>query len=132
MKQCCYCFVFLLVLALAGPMPGWAAKEAGAAKVDKPQASSPPAVVEGEIEIEKKPQEPCPPETAKEDECPSTFGPIITDTAIPIDKGRFAVQPTFGLGFVTNSLTQSWRRVSAGGNFKTYKYGLEIYLWPDK
>ena len=59
-------------------------------------------------------------EEAKEDECPSTFGPIITDTAIPIEKGKFALQPTFGLSFVTNSLTQSWRRVSAGGNFKTF------------
>jgi len=36
-------------------------------------------------------------EEAKEDECPSTFGPIITDTAIPIEKGKFALQPTFGL-----------------------------------
>ena len=59
-------------------------------------------------------------EEAKENECPATFGPIITDTAVPLEKGKFAVQPTFGLGFVTNSLTQSWRRVSAGGNFKTF------------
>ena len=43
------------------------------------------------------------PEPAKE-ECPSTFGPIVTDTAIPIEKGKFALQPTFGLGFVTNKL----------------------------
>jgi hypothetical protein len=59
-------------------------------------------------------------EEAKEDECPATFGPIITDTAVPIEKGKFAVQPTFGLSFVTHSLTQSWRRVTAGGNYKTY------------
>jgi hypothetical protein len=57
---------------------------------------------------------------AKEDECPATFGPIITDTAIPIDRGKFAVQPTFGLSFVTNNLTRSWRRVSAGGDFTTF------------
>ncbi|MCK9566857.1 MAG: hypothetical protein M0Q43_12520 [Methanothrix sp.] len=65
-------------------------------------------------------QKECPPEPPKEEECPATFGPIITDTAIPIDKGKFAIQPTFGLSFKTDSLTQSWRRVSAGGNFKTY------------
>ena len=68
-----------------------------------------------------------------------TFGPIITDTAVPLDKGKFAVQPTFGLGFVTNNLTQSWRRVSAGGDFKTFgmdwkfTYGLiknmEVLRW---
>jgi len=63
---------------------------------------------------------PGPPEKAKEWYIPSTFGPIITDTAIPIDKGKFAVQPTFGMSFVTNSLTQSWRRASAGGNFKSF------------
>ena len=63
---------------------------------------------------------PGPPEKEKEWDIPTTFGPIITDTAIPIDKGKFAVQPTFGLSFVTNSLTQSWRRVSAGGNFKSF------------
>jgi hypothetical protein len=57
---------------------------------------------------------------AQEEECPATFGPIITDTAIPIDKGRFALQPTFGLSFITNSLTQSWRRVSAGGDFQSF------------
>lgn len=54
------------------------------------------------------------------DECPSTFGPIITDTAIPIDKGKFAVQPTFGLAFVTHRFTQSWRRVSPGGDFRSF------------
>ena len=56
----------------------------------------------------------------KSGRCPATFGPIITDTAIPIDKGKFAVQPTFGMSFATNSLTQSWRRVSAGGDFKSF------------
>jgi hypothetical protein len=54
------------------------------------------------------------------DECPTTFGPIITDTAIPIEKGKFAVQPTFGLGFTTSSFSPSWRRVSAGGDFVSF------------
>ncbi len=64
---------------------------------------------------------PGPPEKpAEQEECPSTFGPIITDTAIPIDKGRFAIQPTFGLGFVTNRFTQSWRRASTGGDFRSF------------
>jgi hypothetical protein len=78
---------------------------------------------------------PGPPE--KKEECPSTFGPIITDTAIPIEKGKFAIQPTFGLSFVTNNFSPSWRRVSAGGNFQSFNmswkftYGLinnlEVY-----
>jgi hypothetical protein len=59
-------------------------------------------------------------EEPKGDECPATFGPIITDTAIPIEKGKFAIQPTWGLSFVTNNFTPSWRRVSAGGDFQSF------------
>jgi len=95
---------------------GWL-NPAIAAEGKKP-ASSTPTPVAGEIQFEG-PKAGCPPEPAK-DECPSTFGPLITDTAIPIEKGMFALQPTFGLGFVTRSLTQNWRRVSAGGNFKSF------------
>ena len=69
-------------------------------------------------------------EEAKEDECPATFGPIITDTAIPIEKGKFAIQPTFGLSFVTNSFTPSWRRISAGGDFKSFGMDCEVHLRP--
>jgi len=76
-------------------------------------------------------------EEIKEGECPATFGPIITDTAIPIDKGKLAIQPTWGLSLVTNTLSPSWRRISAGGDFKSlgmsakFTYGLlnnlEVY-----
>jgi hypothetical protein len=93
------------------------------------KAISKPTAVPGEIQFEGR-GEGFQTETAK-DECPSTFGPIITDTAIPIDKGGFAIQPTFGLGFVTKSLTQNWRRVSAGGNFKSFgrDYKFTYGLW---
>jgi hypothetical protein len=76
-------------------------------------------------------------EEIKEGECPATFGPIITDTAIPMDKGRFALQPTWGLSFTTNNFSPSWRRASAEGNFQSFNmswkftYGLfnnlEVY-----
>lgn len=59
-------------------------------------------------------------EEAKEDECLATFGPIIADTAIPIEKGKFAVQPTFGLSFATSAFSPSWRRISAGGDFQSF------------
>jgi len=52
--------------------------------------------------------------------CIATFGPIITDTAVPIEKGRFAVQPTFGLSFVTSRFNKDWERVSAGGDFGSF------------
>ncbi|MBU4446990.1 MAG: transporter, partial [Proteobacteria bacterium] len=133
MKQLRYFFVLLLVLALAMPTAGWAVREAGAAgelrtaaveEVGGRGEGFQPEGKEGAKEEGKK-------EEAKEAECPSTFGPIITDTAIPIDKGQFAIQPTFGLGFVTRSLTQNWRRVTPGGDFKTFgmDYKFTYGLW---
>ncbi len=70
-------------------------------------------------------QEECP-TAAPEGECPSTFGPIITDTAIPAEKGTFVVQPTFYLGFVTANFSPSWRRVDAGGDFSTFRTDLKL------
>jgi hypothetical protein len=119
MKRLRHLFMLLLALALALSMPGLAAKEAGAAGEDKAPAAAAgkEAGDKGEAKDEGKPEGK---EEAKEDESPATFGPIITDTAIPIDKGRFAVQPTFGLSFVTHSFSPSWRRVSVGGNFGSF------------
>lgn len=72
-------------------------------------------------------------EEPKGDECPATFGPIITDTAIPIEKGKFALQPTWGLSFTTHNFTPSWRRVSAGGDFQSFGMSLKLTygLWND-
>ncbi len=121
-------WLFCLALFCAGCLAaGWL--NPAIAADEKAPAISKPTAVPGEIQFEG-PKEGCPPEPAK-DECPSTFGPIITDTAIPIEKGRFALQPTFGLGFVTKSLTQIWRRVTAGGDFTSFgmDYKFTYGLW---
>ena len=70
-------------------------------------------------------------EEKKEDKCPATFGPIITDTAIPIEKGKFALQTTFGLSFTTNNFSPSWRRTSAEGDFKSLGMAMKLTygLW---
>jgi hypothetical protein len=70
--------------------------------------------------------------------CPCTFGPLIADTAIPIDKGRFAIQPLVAFGLTGGDFTGSWRRVSAEGDFYSlsipvkFSYGLfknaEVFL----
>jgi hypothetical protein len=70
--------------------------------------------------------------------CPCTFGPLIADTAIPIEKGQFVIQPLWALSFTGGNFTQSWRRVSAGGDFISFEmpwkftYGLaknlEVFL----
>jgi hypothetical protein len=117
--------LFIVLVFLMGVNVALAQAAIGPSEVPVPQIALP----KGEAKVQaaeetkeegKKGENEEKKEEGKEDECPATFGPIITDTAVPIDKGKFAVQPTFGMGFVTNSLTQSWRRVSAGGDFKTF------------
>jgi hypothetical protein len=100
-----YFFMVLLMSALVAAMP--AATAAGA---------------EGE---------PAGQEEANAYEYPDTFGPIITDTAIPIDKGELEFQATFGLSFITDSLSPGWRRTSADGDFKSFfmEYQLTYGLW---
>ena len=112
-------YVILLTAdgSAAGAKTGWSAKEANgqaqeaAAESEQPPARRNWAAGEG---FETKAEE------AKGVECPATFGCIITDTAVPIDKGKFSIQPYFSLGFVTNVFNRSWRPVSAKGNFKNF------------
>jgi hypothetical protein len=103
------------------PVYGWSDTESSPAAAAKAAsaAAAPEEAKEGSQE------------EAKEDECPSTFGPIITDTAVPVDKGKFVIQPTWGLGFTTNTLSPSWRRISAGGNFTSFSTALKLTygLW---
>jgi hypothetical protein len=54
------------------------------------------------------------------EEIPATFGPIVTDTAIPVEKGQLLIQTTFGYSFVNHIFDQTWRRASAGGNFQFF------------
>jgi hypothetical protein len=96
------CLGMLLVIALARPMPGWAATDGGA-----------PEQIGGRGEGYRPEKE----------GRPRTFGPIITGTATTIAPGRFSFQPTFALGFTTHRFTQNWGKISAGGDFQTFTNG---------
>jgi hypothetical protein len=137
MKKVRYFFVALLLLLLSLPTAGWTAPEGNAAgQIRTATAEEEGGRREGfQPEEEESKGETT---TEQKEACPSTFGPIITDTAIPIEKGKFAIQPTFGLSFTTNNFTQSWRRVTTGGDFQSFSmpwkftYGLtnnlEVYV----
>jgi hypothetical protein len=109
----------LVILTLMGVGPVSLGRAAGEAPSKEGKSQAVTETKENGQAAEKK-------EEAKEDDCPSTFGPIITDTAIPIEKGKFAVQPTWGLSFQTNSFSPSWRRISAGGNFTSFGTSLKL------
>ncbi len=63
-------------------------------------------------------------------EIPSTYGPIVTDTAIPIEKGKVAIQPTFGYSFITDTFNNHWNRVSAGGDFQSFSMNYKLTYGP--
>ena len=75
--------LLLLVLLLTTPKPGWSAKEAAGPAGDAAAAAGKEAEDE-ETTGRGQGFEPRPPE----EECPATFGPIITDAAVPIEKGE--------------------------------------------
>ena len=107
MKKLRYVLTLLLLVALAPLGPGWTARQAGAA-----------SGTEGRVE-------------AKASEPPDTFGPILTDTAVPVDKGSLYVQPFWSLDFVTGAFNTHGKRVSVGGNFHSFACDLQITygLW---
>jgi hypothetical protein len=121
-------WLFCLALFCAGCLAaGWL--NPAIAADEKAPGTSKPAAAAGEIQSEGR-GEGFQPEPSKE-ECPATFGPIITDTAIPIEPGKFALQPTFGLSFTTNNFSPSWRRITAEGDFKSFGASLKLTygLW---
>jgi len=58
--------------------------------------------------------------------CPCTAGPLIADTAVPLEKGKFAVQPFFFFKFTGGLFSPSWRRISAGGDYFTFDTLLKL------
>lgn len=120
MKRARFLAMLLVVLGLWLPGSAWSAE------LEKPgYGEAAPQTLEEEA-------------AALEEECPATFGPIVTDTAVPAAKGEFSIQPTWWVSMVTDSFSPSWRRVSAGGDFTNFTmllkftYGLaenlEVFL----
>ena len=124
-----------LGLALCGGLllvSGWVQSAAAASEASVKEASEVGGRGEGfQPEGKQEAKEEGKTEEKKEDKCPVTFGPIITDTAIPIEKGKFALQTTFGLSFTTNNFSPSWRRTSAEGDFKSLSMAMKLTygLW---
>ncbi len=63
---------------------------------------------------------------AQENELPETFGPLLTDTAVPVGKGALYLQPSWSLGSVTGGFNTHGQRVGVGGNFRSFAGDLQI------
>jgi hypothetical protein len=89
------------------------------------------AQVAGPSLMEKAPA--APPEEKKEEAppgAPTTCGPIISDTCLPITTGKFAMQAWWALSLYPNVFTNSWRQVSAGGDFATFFMPVKFIYGP--
>lgn len=61
---------------------------------------------------------------------PTTAGPIIADTAVPIATGHLALQPFWGLSFTRGNFSRSWRSSSAGGDYSSFVTLLRLTYGP--
>ncbi len=63
---------------------------------------------------------------------PTTCGPMISDTCLPIETGKFAMQAWWALSLYPGVFTQNWRHVTAGGNFHTFFMPVKFVYGPTK
>lgn len=75
-----------------------------------------------------------PPEEKKEETpgAPTTCGPMISDTCLPITTGKFAMQVWWAQSFYPGAFTNSWRSVNAGGDFYTFAMPVKFIYGPTK
>ena len=112
-------FILLFVLALVAPKTVWSASELpkpAEVKVESSEGTPEENTDTGGRGEGFEPKA----EATKGPEIPATFGPLVTDTAIPMEKGKFAIQPTFIYSFITDTFTNNWRRTSTGGDFQSF------------
>ena len=108
--------LFVLLLVASGPVL-WAEESAspGGEKVVAAQGTT-----SGERETGRGEGFGTEAEATKGPEIPATFGPLVTDTAIPIDKGHFAIQPTFSYSNVLNEFSPHWGRTSSDDDHQSF------------
>jgi hypothetical protein len=76
---------------------------------------------------------PAPPaEEPKPEGAPTTCGPMISDTCLPIETGKFAMQVWWALSIYPGVFTQNWRSVTAGGDFHTFFMPVKFVYGPTK
>ncbi|MEW6657308.1 MAG: hypothetical protein AB1424_01480 [Thermodesulfobacteriota bacterium] len=63
---------------------------------------------------------------------PTTCGPMVSDTCLPVGKSKFAMQVWWALSFYPGVFTKNWRSVSAGGNFTTFSMPVKFVYGPTK
>ena len=68
----------------------------------------------------------------KKEEAPTTCGPLISDSCIPIETGHASLQVLGALSFYTANFSPNWRRVSTKGDFYTFNLPVKFTYGPTK
>ncbi len=76
-------------------------------------------------------EKPAAPEEKKE-EAPTTCGPLISDTCMPIQEQHASLQVLWGLSFYPGVFSNNWRTVSARGNYHTFIMPVKFTYGPTK
>jgi hypothetical protein len=72
------------------------------------------------------------PTAEKKEEAPTTCGPLISDTCIPIEEHHASLQWLGALSFYIHNFSANWRHVSAGGNLYTFNMPVKFTYGPTK
>jgi hypothetical protein len=81
----------------------------------------------GQVMMEKPPLG-----AEKKEEAPTTCGPLISDSCIPIETGHASLQVLGALSFYTSNFSPSWRRVSTKGDFYAFNLPVKFTYGPAK
>jgi hypothetical protein len=94
-------------------------------------SAMPAAAQVGAPALMEKPAEP-PAAPAAPPGAPTTCGPMISDTCLPIETGKFAMQAWWALSLYPGVFSQNWRSVSAHGDFYTFFMPIKFVYGPTK
>ena len=77
-------------------------------------------------------EKPAAPEEKKEETDPTTCGPIVSDTCVPIESGKYSMQVWWALSAYPGFFTNNWRSVSTKGDFHTFYMPVKFTYGPTK
>jgi hypothetical protein len=109
----------IVMLLMLGSLNGWVF------------FSPAPAAAQGPAAIMEKPG-PAKAAEEKKEETPTTCGPIISDSCLPIETGHASLQVLWALSLIQGNFSPNWRYTSAHGNFSTFFMPVKFTYGPTK
>jgi hypothetical protein len=68
----------------------------------------------------------------KQEAAPTTCGPLISDTCVPVEEHHFSLQWLGALSIYSGNFSPNWRTVSSKGDFYTFNMPVKLTYGPTK